>query len=243
MRRRALTIALVVLLAGVVITATSAGDVPLVSGPPTLGWHVDLGEPPEPIEMEVPTEPIAPPELGDPSEPSGLLTTIVMVILVLIAVVVLTLIGVQLWRNRPRLNWRRQQPVTDFDVLAEAAEAIAADAAAQRAALLSGTPRNAIVECWARLEAAVASAGVPRRVSDTSTELTERVLTSSLVDPTAIGPLSALYREARFSSHPMGEAERQAAIDALDAVHAGLRAGVGADAAVPSDRAESGTVR
>ena len=30
-------------------------------------------------------------------------------------------------------------------------------------------------------------------------------------------------REARFSEHPMGEGSRHAAIEALDAVHAGLR--------------------
>lgn len=43
------------------------------------------------------------------------------------------------------------------------------------------------------------------------------------VDPNAIDELSALYREARFSTHTMGEPERAAALAALDDIHAGLR--------------------
>ena len=62
-----------------------------------------------------------------------------------------------------------------------------------------------------------------RDPADTSTELTERVLASRHVDPAAIARLAALYREARFSDHAMGEDARRAAIEALDAVHDGLR--------------------
>ena len=61
-------------------------------------------------------------------------------------------------------------------MLDEVAAAITADAEAQQSALRRGTPRNAIVECWLRLEAAVVAAGVPRNPADTSTELTQRVL-------------------------------------------------------------------
>jgi hypothetical protein len=50
-----------------------------------------------------------------------------------------------------------------------------------------------------------------------------RVLATHHVDPVAIARLAALYREARFSDHPMGEDARRAAIDALDDVHDGLR--------------------
>ena len=110
------------------------------------------------------------------------------------------------WQNRPRLIWRRQRAVEDFDVLepVDLAAAVAADAAAQRAALAGGTPRNGIVECWLRLEAVIADAGVPRRQSDTSAELTERVLAARAVDPAAIRTLSSLYREARALDPPDG---------------------------------------
>lgn len=131
------------------------------------------------------------------------------------------------WRHRPRFRLRRpRRPVSiDFDVLDDAAAAITADADAQHAALRRGAPRNAIVECWLRLEAAVVGAGVRRNPADTSTELTERVLASYDVDPEAIRRLANLYREARFSDHAMSEHSRREAIDALDLVHAGLRSG------------------
>ena len=66
-------------------------------------------------------------------------------------------------------------------------------------------------------------AGVRRNPADTSTELTERVLATCHVEPAAIAALAALYREARFSDHEMGEDARRAAIEALDAVHDSLR--------------------
>ena len=100
-------------------------------------------------------------------------------------------------------------------MLDEVATAITADAAAQQSALRRGTPRNAIVECWLRLEAAVVAAGVPRRPADTSTDLMLRVMAARPIDPTAIANLAALYREARFSDHPMTEDSRREAIDAL----------------------------
>jgi hypothetical protein len=74
-----------------------------------------------------------------------------------------------------------------------------------------------------RLERAVDDAGFRRRPADTSTELVERVLAESLVDDRALTELAALYREARFSDHQLGEQRRDAAIAALDAVHDGLR--------------------
>ena len=138
------------------------------------------------------------------------------------------------WRHRPRLRWsRRPRPrVVDFDVLDEVAAAITADSEAQHSALRSGTPRNTIVECWLRLEAAVVAAGVPREPADTSSDLVQRVLSTRRIEPAAIATLAALYREARFSDHPMTEDARRRAIDALDVVHEGLRTAVETTAAI-----------
>ncbi len=129
------------------------------------------------------------------------------------------------WRHRPSWRWtirRRRRPV-DFDALDDVAASISADAAAQQEALRRGEPRNAIVECWLRVESSIVDAGIARDPSDTSTELTQRVLESQNLDPSAIATLASLYREARFSDHPMTEASRQRAIEALHAVHDGLR--------------------
>jgi hypothetical protein len=143
--------------------------------------------------------------------------------LAVFAIIVLTLA----WRHRPSLRLRRphRPPAVEFDALDDVAAAITADADAQRSALQRGAPRNAIVECWLLLEAAVVDVGVQRDPSDTSAEFTQRVLATVSVDPAAIADLAALYREARFSDHPMNEESRRAAIEALDAVHDGLRSG------------------
>jgi hypothetical protein len=145
-------------------------------------------------------------------------------------VVVPALFLVYAWRNRPRLRRQvgRRQRSAQWDVLDDAAAVIGADADAQRAALERGSPRNAIVECWLRLEQAVVAAGVRHDPANTSTEFTVCVLTTLQVDQVAVERLAALYREARFSDHPMGEGARRAAIDALDDIHDGLRAGRGA---------------
>lgn len=143
--------------------------------------------------------------------------------------VLVTLLAVRfLWRHRASIKWpeRRRVP-TAFDVLEDSvAASVVADAAGQRAALQRGVPRNAIVECWRRLELAVADAGVIASPSDTSLEFTERVLSDRQVDSAALGTLAGLYREARFSDHAMSESARESAIDALAELHASLAAGV-----------------
>jgi hypothetical protein len=143
--------------------------------------------------------------------------------LALFAVIVLTFA----WRHRPNLRVRRPRrpSANEFDTLDDVATTITNDARAQRSALQRGSPRNAIVECWLRLESAVVEAGVPRYPSDTSAEFTQRALANVSVDPSAIADLAGLYREARFSNHPMDEDSRRAAVEALDAVHDGLRSG------------------
>lgn len=129
-----------------------------------------------------------------------------------------------LWRIRVDLQWRRTRRRPDFDVLDDVAAAIRQDAVAQYEALRTGTPRNAIVACWLRLESAVVAAGYRRDPADTSEELTHRVLADFAVDRHAIAELAALYREARFSLHDMDESARQQAIRSLERVHDGLRA-------------------
>jgi hypothetical protein len=160
----------------------------------------------------------------EPLEPAPWIESVARVVLWTVVGVFAALVIAKLWRERPAFDWRRRRaPAEPFDVLADAAQAVGDDAAAQYAALRTGIPRDAIVACWSRLEASVVSAGVEPRPSDTSTELVERVLAQYQLDRSAIGTLAALYREARFSTHEMPERDRAAAITALEEVHAGLR--------------------
>lgn len=77
-----------------------------------------------------------------------------------------------------------------------------------------GQVRNGIILCWHRLEQTAEAAGFSRRPADTSTDLATRLLDALPVSPGPMNRLAALYREARFSSHPLGaEAVGQARAD------------------------------
>ena len=89
--------------------------------------------------------------------------------------------------------------------------------------LQTGTPSNAIVACWVRLEAEVAAAGFRHDSSRTSTEIVATVLREYDVDETALRDLAGLFREARFSAHELTEAHRARAADALTVLHVDLR--------------------
>jgi hypothetical protein len=131
---------------------------------------------------------------------------------------------VWLWRHR----WHRPESPLDVPVqvlpTADVAEALEEGAAERLAAIGRGSPRNAIVACWLLVEEAIAAAGLPRLPWETSTEFTVRVLHRLDIDPRSIGTLSRLYREARFSEHPMGEDARDVARAALGQLDEELRA-------------------
>lgn len=131
---------------------------------------------------------------------------------------------VEAWATRRRPE--APPETVAFDVLEVAhrvTDEIARDADAQRAVLLGGSPRNGIVECWHRFEQQAAAAGLARGPWETSSEFTLRVLDLAEADSSTVERLAVLYREARFSGHPMDEDARAAAVRALDAIHAGLK--------------------
>ena len=81
-----------------------------------------------------------------------------------------------------------------------------------------GTPANAVVAAWVRLEEAASGAGVRADRSRTSAKLARTVLRTFAVDEVALEQLAGLYREARFSSHEIGEDMRDQARVALGQV-------------------------
>lgn len=89
-------------------------------------------------------------------------------------------------------------------------------------AIGSGTPRNAIVAAWVRLEQAVEGDHFPHRPEETPSELVERALASYHLDDGSIRRLAALYREARFSRHPLTEQHRREAAACLEGLLASL---------------------
>jgi hypothetical protein len=215
----------------IVLLASAGSDrAQFAENAPRLPWEdATVTLPPRPAADD-PTLPPTPP--FEPVQGTELpaAVTAVLVLAAVGGVVAVVVFGVRRaqprWRERRDLRgWRPPTGEVAPDLVPDDAAlvAVAADAQEQRAALLRGTPRNAVVECWMRLEAAVVSAGIDRDPSDTSTELTQRVLGRHAVDPGALRTLAALYREARFSDHELDEEDRAFAVAALDAVHAGLR--------------------
>jgi hypothetical protein len=78
--------------------------------------------------------------------------------------------------------------------------------------------RRAIVAAYARMEQALARAGLPRHPAEAPFEYVDRALRSLETSTTAIERLTALFEWAKFSQHEPGPEMRDEAIDALVAV-------------------------
>lgn len=158
----------------------------------------------------------------------GIAITLVAGMFVLFAVWTIAR-GLVMW-GVPRFRIHRRRPAPELDPLDEDPRLdlppdIATDTA--KLILTEGEPRNAIVACWMQLEAETAWAGFPRLDHETSAEYVERVIAMASVDPRPITQLASLYREARFSEHPIDEAHRTTAIDALEQVERSLLGRIG----------------
>jgi hypothetical protein len=161
---------------------------------------------------------------------NDLLFTIAAIVATLLATIVVLAVVLSIVRWLLTRTWRRgeREPEPEevvFDPLeapAQLAAKLVEDAAGQRQLLESGSPRNAIVACWQRFEEQAGQVGVHRRQWETSSEFTLRVLDRVSADTSAVTTLAELYRDARHSRHEITEANRDAALEALDVIHRSL---------------------
>jgi Domain of unknown function (DUF4129) len=134
-----------------------------------------------------------------------------------VAALVAAALIVPLRRSRP------PAPVTGPPPAGDEQLAVAVAAATQ--ALRGGAdPRAAIVECYAAMEQSLAKAGAPAVASDTPAEILARAAAEGLVRSAAAGRLTTLFRQARYSRHPVTEADRSSALDALARLRSDLTA-------------------
>ncbi|HEX6447951.1 MAG TPA: DUF4129 domain-containing protein [Trebonia sp.] len=84
--------------------------------------------------------------------------------------------------------------------------------------------RAAIIACYVAMERSLADRGAARNAADTPDELLARAVTSGVIRGPAAKRLTGLFYEARFSSHPLGPRQRDAARQALDGLAAELAA-------------------
>ena len=76
-------------------------------------------------------------------------------------------------------------------------------------------PRKAVIACYARMEAFVASSGIIHLSSDTPLEFFARVLSHHHVPHGAVERLTGLFEVAKFSSHPVTDQMRREALKSL----------------------------
>ena len=130
----------------------------------------------------------------------------------LLVVALIAAVAVSLWWSS-RLR-RPAMPLVIADVGAdELREAVESG----RAALAEiSDARAAIIACYVAMERSLADRGTSRTVTDTPDELLARATAAGTVRGPAASRLTALFYEARFSTHPLGTGQRDAARTALD---------------------------
>lgn len=193
-------------------------------------WRTPSAAVESPVEGTAPPVTVAAeqPESSEQTELPQFLGTLMRVVAGLVAILVVAIaLAVVRFGRVPEFSWRPRRAPLDRGGLLSLPEVkeLTVDIDSARTALSGGLPRNAIVACWMQLERDAADAGLPRLAAETPTEYVERVVGASSVDPLPIGELAALYREARFSRHELGDEHRGRALAALDRVEAGLRHG------------------
>lgn len=216
-------------LVALVALAALAGSRPVFEGEglsPRLGVTTSATETPAEVDEQA-----SPPPRAQQSTAGRVGGILVSALLTALAVLVAAGLVLFLVRRVADLLARRPEPQDHLeagpvDVLARdrLAAALHEEADLHARLLREGSPRNAVVQCWHRFELLAGRAGLPRRSWETSTEFTARVLRAAGADPEAVATLAGLYREARFSDHPLEEADRATAAQALAAIQVrGLR--------------------
>jgi hypothetical protein len=132
----------------------------------------------------------------------------------LLVVVLLAGVALSIWwarRLRPSIGAREDGFIAhDSQDLREAVES-------GRSALRTvDDARAAIIACYVAMENSLAERGAARAIADTPDELLARARQSGIVRGTAAARLNTLFYEARFSSHPLDQRQRDAAERALD---------------------------
>ncbi|HEY6710585.1 MAG TPA: DUF4129 domain-containing protein [Actinomycetota bacterium] len=144
-------------------------------------------------------------ELPDPPADSGVVPLIVagVALLAMIGIVVAQLVADRRRRRPPRTPAERLVELLD-DTLEDLER--------------EPDPRRAVIGAWARMEAGLAAAGLPRHPSEAPFEYAARVLETAFARPASVHRLTGLFERAKFSNHAIGQGDRDQAIAALRAV-------------------------
>ncbi len=152
---------------------------------------------------------------------TGFLLTMLIVIGVLLLALLIA-IAIRLLRKVPTVA--PSGPASQIVQSQIEDEALTDALLAGRAALAGDDARAAIIACYAAMEESLGQAGILRERSDSPSDLLRRATTRELPGAGAqnAATLTDLFREARFSTHPLTTGQLDAARSALDAVTAAL---------------------
>jgi hypothetical protein len=145
----------------------------------------------------------------------------------LLIIALIAALAFSIWWGR-RLALAAARPGAIPGDLADEAEGLREAVASGRAAMADlDDARAAIIACYAAMERSLAERGAERGVAGTPDELLGRAIRSGLVrgragQHSSARTLTALFYEARFSTHPLGPGQRDAAARALDELAAEL---------------------
>jgi hypothetical protein len=120
------------------------------------------------------------------------------------------------------LRRRRRSFYSDFLVEREEAEA-GLEASLAEVSQLTGNPREQVTAAYHRLLVALDEAGAPRFIHEAPHEYLHRVLGPLGVRAEPLHQLTSLYVIAQFSTRPVTENHRNAAVHALEVSLADLR--------------------
>ena len=148
-------------------------------------------------------------------------TVVVWTLRVLLVLIVLTVLFFVVRALVRRLG---RDPVSTKDAVQAGIlpDVLVAGLRDSEAQLDRGSSAEAVINAWLTLERTAVAVGIDDDQSRTPSELVTAVLNEYDVDQGAIERLAALYREARFSRHLIGEEHREAARAAVRQVRVDL---------------------
>jgi Domain of unknown function (DUF4129) len=180
------------------------------------GFTVKPGKPASPPRQKLKTPH---PKLEAPGS-SNFHLPLVFLLYCLLVVVLVAAIVLSIWWAR---RFQSSGETRKGDFIAEDSEDLREAVESGRSALLNiDDARAAIIACYLAMEASLAERGTARAIADTPDELLARARATGIVRGTAAARLTALFYEARFSSHPLDHRQRDAAAQALDELAAAL---------------------
>jgi Domain of unknown function (DUF4129) len=180
------------------------------------------------VKPRAPVRPPAPPahtRRSQPAAPGGppLHIPIGPILYSLLVLALVAAVVISIWWSA-----RLRRPAAPGRIAGDVDAEDLREAVASGLAALAGLDdaRAAIIACYLAMESSLAERGAARGAADTPDELLARAEAAGVVRGTASRRLTALFYEARFSSHPLGGEQRDAARQALGELAAELSAKV-----------------